>query len=96
MTITHEYDTAFMNHTIDIPITLNNWCIVRRPHPWRAPEQIPLSVQGTRSTDGKTVVTSHIVSHTKGRVVTASGTCYVLGTVNDEYAKQFPQWKDWV
>ncbi len=76
---------------------IKNWSVVvTSPSPYQAPEtQIP-SLQGEvfghpRFDDGAKITTSSICGiNDQDGILTFSGSCYVLGQIDPEYDKQFP------
>ena len=76
--------------------TLTNWSVVADPrNPYLAPECRKMCLSGQRE-DGATVVTSVIVGKTgileglQRKVVTNSGTRYLLLEVDPEYEARYP------
>jgi hypothetical protein len=78
------------------PVRLENWSIVNLTNdPYKAPEQQKVGLHGRvfghdRHAEGAEVSTSSIVSVLKPVVKTKSGTEYILGEIDPEFEKAFP------
>ena len=77
-------------------LRIENWSLVASSwDPYRAPEQVGMSIQGEvynhpRFRDGKSVITSTIVGKRGNKVITYSGSHYSLGEPAEMYEKTFP------
>ncbi len=78
---------------------LENWALCYQGDQYTAPELRKPILSGnvfnhplatTRHPDGKFIVTSTIIGKRGRKVITKSGTEYLLGKVNPDYEKQFP------
>ena len=75
---------------------LDNWSIVSNPiSPYQAPEtagkRLHGKVQGSSQfKDGTEITTSVIISIDGGKAKTASGSEYVLGTIDPDYLTLYP------
>lgn len=75
--------------------TLNNWSVTKEQDPYIAPECRRSILQGVvfehpAFEDGSRIWTSPITRLEEDFVVTASGTRYMLGTVDPAYEAEFP------
>ena len=78
---------------------IENWSIIGIGDPYLAPELRRIRLMGNvyghlRHYDGKLIITSTIVGELDGDVLTASGSRYVLGSINREYSALYPDAKD--
>jgi len=74
---------------------LENWSIVPKPDPYKPPEFWKQYINGDvydhpYRPDGQNITTSQIVGMTKTVFKTRSGSEYEIGTVSEEYERQFP------
>lgn len=79
---------------------LENWYIsVKTSDPYKAPEQGVSVLAGNiynhpRFEDGKYVTTSPVRGQTEDGDIITQNTIYTLGTVKDDYEKEFPNARD--
>lgn len=79
----------------DEVITVEEWCIVRNRDFFADPEEVLSAfIYGKgyghpKKRDGEIIMTSKVVYHEDGLLVTASGRKYKLGLVNADYARTY-------
>lgn len=77
-------------------IRMENWSVCYYPtDPYGSPEQCTAILRGQvyghpRFSEGQNISTSSIVGKIDDKVATASGSVYILGEVDPNYEKLFP------
>lgn len=61
---------------------LNNWSVISNADPYTPPEYECKKLSGIREEDNKEVITSTIMSADGNKIITYSGSVYILGEID--------------